>query len=89
MKTIVATGKYIVSFNISYGDYNIGDDRADSIDHAGDDIDRLAEEVIVGDETYPLKFIRNEDQSSSLIGLFYHIDDDPSEDGPTAIMYLD
>ena len=46
MQTIVATGKYVVSFNTCFGDDEVGESRADSIDFAGDDINTLAEEVV-------------------------------------------
>ena len=42
MKTVQAVGQYQVSFNTSVGDYEVGESRMDTVDFAGNDIDKLA-----------------------------------------------
>lgn len=87
MKTIKATGKYAVSFNCHFGDgYTCGEESLYTLDHAGDDIDDLAKEVIDGDPNFPMRFVR-EEEPGDIIGRFYEVDypyDD--EQQPVAVM---
>jgi hypothetical protein len=69
MKTIKATGKYAVSFNTCFGDYEVGESDMNSIDYAGDDIDVLASETIKDDPSFPMVFERVTDHRS-VIGVF-------------------
>ena len=67
MKAI--TGKYSVSFNMSIGEYEVGEADMCSIDYAGDDIDLLAAEAIKDDPDYPMTFERIE--SAQIVGVFH------------------
>ncbi len=82
-----STKPFIVSFNGSYGDFDIGDTWYHSADLEGDDIDELAKEVIEDDPHFPLIFIKNEDHNSPIVGFFYSEDEVDEEDRyPTAVM---
>ena len=74
MKTIKAVGKYAVSFNTRFGDYEVGESGANSIDLAGDDIEALAAETIADDPSYPMIFERVDDQRN-VVGVFRDADD--------------
>ena len=74
MKTIIAHGKYTVSFNTEVGDYEVGESSMNTVDFAGDNIDELAAEVIADEPTYPLVFERVEDDW--VIGVFRSVEDD-------------
>jgi hypothetical protein len=74
MKTIIAHGKYTVSFNTDIGDYEVGESSRDSVDFAGDDIDELAAEVIADDPAYPLVFECVDDYG--IVGVFRSVEDD-------------
>ena len=76
MKTIKATGKYAVSFNCQFGEFSCGSVREYSLDHAGDDIDLLAQEVIDDDPSYPLTFERVNIEGLNVVGVFRTADDD-------------
>ena len=81
MQTKVATGKYVVSFNTCFGDDEVGESRADSIDFAGDDINTLAEEVVASDPSFPMTFVRGA-EGERVIGRFFGVGDDY----PSALM---
>jgi hypothetical protein len=70
MKTIKAVGKYAVSFNCTFGEFSCGEEDMFSLDHAGDDIDALATEVVSSDPKYPLTFKRVGDGSDDIFGVF-------------------
>jgi hypothetical protein len=82
LKTITATGKYTVSFNTRFGDEEVGDSGMHTIDHAGDDVDALAAEVIAEDPSFPMTFVRETDADSKIVGRFFGVGDDY----PTALM---
>lgn len=82
MKTVQAVGQYQVSFNTSVGDYEVGEARMDTVDFAGNDIDKLAAEVIADDPEFPMIFERIEDVG--LVGVFRDASD---PDCVIAIMY--
>ena len=68
-KTKKAVGKYAVSFNTRFGDYEVGESGENSIDLAGDDIDALAAETIADDPSFPMIFERVTDHRS-VVGVF-------------------
>jgi len=82
MKSVQAVGQYQVSFNTSVGDYEVGESRMDTVDFAGNDIDKLAAEVIADDLKFPIIFERIED--IGLVGVFRDVSD---PDCVVAIMY--
>ena len=84
MKTVKAVGKYAVSFNTRFGDYEVGDSEANSIDLAGDDIEALAAETIADDPAFPMTFERVDDQRN-VVGVFRDASD---PDSIVAIMAL-
>ena len=69
MKTIVAHGKYTVSFNTEIGDYEVGDSWMNTVDYAGDDMFELAAEVIADDAHFPMVFERV-DGECGVVGTF-------------------
>lgn len=69
MKTTKAVGKYAVSFNTRFGDYEVGESDENSIDLAGDDIETLAAETIADDPSFPMIFERVDDQRN-VVGVF-------------------
>lgn len=73
-KTLKAVGKYAVSFNTRFGDYEVGESGENSIDLAGDDIDVLAAETIADDPSFPMIFKRVDDQRN-VVGIFHEADD--------------
>ena len=82
MKTVLATGKYAVSFNCRYGDFECGESDMYTRDFAGDDIDTLAAEVIAADPNYPMVFVPFDGEN--VVGTFRHINDD--DDSVDAVM---
>jgi hypothetical protein len=68
-KTVKAVGKYAVSFNTRFGDYEVGESGENSIDYAGNDIDALAAEAIADDPMFPMIFERVDDQRN-VVGVF-------------------
>jgi hypothetical protein len=85
MKTQIAVGKFVVSFNTRFGEYEIGEADMNSLDYAGDDVDALAAEVIAddADPSFPLLFkaVNEGDVIGKFIDATY-----PDEDCPVAIM---
>lgn len=69
-KTVVATGKFVVTFNAYVGGFEVGESDMNSIDFAGDDIDALVAEVIASDPSFPMTFERITTMSDDLIGVF-------------------
>lgn len=74
MKTIIAHGKFTVSFNTEMGDYEVGESSHDTVDFAGNDMFELAAEVIADDPHFPMVFERVED--SCVVGVFRSVEDD-------------
>ena len=75
MKTIVAHGKYTVSFNTEVGDYEVGESSMNTVDFAGDDMFELAAEVIADDAQFPMVFERV-DGEYGVVGTFRGVEDD-------------
>jgi hypothetical protein len=74
MKTIIAHGKYTVSFNTEIGDYEVGESSRDTTDFAGDYMFELAAEVIADDPSFPMVFERVEDDW--VVGVFRDVEED-------------
>lgn len=88
MKTVIAKGKYAVSFNCYFDadNYSCGEEDRYTIDFAGDDIEALAQEVINDNPDYPLFFKRfNNEDAEYIIGAFFSVDD---PEYPDALMVL-
>jgi len=86
MKTIYAAGKYKVSFNDCFGEYEVGDSCMGTVDYAGNNIAELASEVIADqlEDGFLLEFKWVEDKV--VMGIFF----EPGEqEWPIAIMYKD
>jgi len=67
MKTITATGEFVVSFNCSFGGIDCGESNRYTVDYAGDDVSSLAREVIDDDPNFPMDFITKA-QAAEMLG---------------------
>lgn len=77
--------QFVVSFNCDW-DQEYGDTSVHSVDHQGDDVESLAEEVCASDPSFPLTFERNPDADSDTIGWFLSVETDPVDVYKVAVM---